>query len=244
MTTSPKTSPILLVPGHWLGAWAWDAVAQRLRADGLAPLPVTLPGLDPDDGDRATRTLEDQCDALVAMLREAGTSAERPAVVVGHSGANGPVSLLLDRHPELIRLVIWVDSGPLAPGAAFDPTEERADLPLPPFDVLARQASLAGLDDAALARFRERAVPEPGPVVRARVDLRNDARRDVPTLLVCCSLPGAQLMALARDGHPLFAEVAALRQVRLVDLPTGHWPMWSRPDDLATVIADALDPRP
>ena len=38
-------------------------------------------------------------------------------------------------------------------------------------------------------------------------------------------------MQLAREGHPMMAEV--------VTLPTGHWPMWSRPADLATAIANA-----
>ena len=37
----------------------------------------------------------------------------------------------------------------------------------------------------------------------------------------------------------MFAEVANLTNVGFVDLPTGHWPMWSRPNDLAHVIADA-----
>ncbi len=27
-------APIILVPGFWLGAWAWDEVAEALRADG------------------------------------------------------------------------------------------------------------------------------------------------------------------------------------------------------------------
>ncbi len=34
----------------------------------------------------------------------------------------------------------------------------------------------------------------------------------------------------------MFADVAKLTCVDSVDLPTGHWPMWSRPRDLADVI--------
>ena len=44
---------------------------------------------------------------------------------------------------------------------------------------------------------------------------------------------------MAREGHPMMAEVATLRDVELVDLPTGHWPMWSRSTDLASEIAKA-----
>jgi hypothetical protein len=76
-------------------------------------------------------------------------------------------------------------------------------------------------------------------VLRGIVELRNDARHEVPTTLVCCSISGAQVRELARAGHPVFAEVAAVEHLDAVDLPTGHWPMWSRPGDLAEVIRSA-----
>lgn len=167
--------------------------------------------------------------------------AEQPVVVVAHSGANAPVSLVLDRHPGRVRRVVWVDSGPVASGTVFAPDLPDAvhELPLPPFDLLGQQASLEGLSTDVLDRFRARAVPEPAPVLRQAVRLTDEARLKVPTTVVCCSIPSAQLMELAHAGHPMFAEVANLRHVDLVDLPTGHWPMWSRPGDLARRIADA-----
>lgn len=243
MRTQQNARPILLIAGHWLGAWAWDEVAEHLAAAGRPAHALTLPGLDPDDPDRRSRTLDDQADAIVAALLQAGVSAESPAVVVGHSGANGPISLVADRHPELIGRLIWVDSGPLAPGSGFAPDApaELTELALPPFEELQQQASLDGLDSAALERFRHRCVPEPGPVLRQRVELGNDARRAIPTSLVCCSISGAQVMELAASGHPMFAEVAMLQHVDVVDLPTGHWPMWSRPAELAEVIVAEVD---
>lgn len=235
-TTEPT---ILLIAGHWLGAWAWDAVADALRTLGRRPLPLTLPGLDPHDPQRASRTLEDQASAIVLALLDAD-AAQRPAVVVAHSGANAPVSMVLDRRPDLVGHVVWVDSGPVAPGTVFlpDAPSDLAELPLPDFETLGGQASLDGLTPADLDRFRRCAVPEPGPVLTRPVPLTGDGRRDVATTLVCCSIPSAQVIDAARGGHPMFAEVAALRQVGFVDLPTGHWPMWSRPTDLAAVIAE------
>jgi hypothetical protein len=38
----------------------------------------------------------------------------------------------------------------------------------------------------------------------------------------------------------MFAEVAHLRRLDVVDLPTGHWPMWSRPADLAALLVGAV----
>ncbi len=75
--------------------------------------------------------------------------------------------------------------------------------------------------------------------MREPVHLGNDARRDVPTTIIACSFPSEAVMQMAREGHPMMAEVATLRDLKLVDLPTGHWPMWSRPADLAAAISDA-----
>lgn len=262
MTTTTRHPTILLVPGYWLGAWAWDEVLEHLLPHHPGTVPVTLPGLDPDDPRRSEATLEGQVSALLDLLALQGVTEAQPAVLVAHSGANAPVSLLLDRHPKLVARVVWVDSGPLAPGQAEEPgsaeepmgaEEPRepgagevpdgvdAALELPPFDALAQGASIEGLDAAMLARFRACAVPEPGGVVRAAVTLTHDARRAVPTTLVCCSIPGSQVRELAAAGHPMFAEVALLEQVDVVDLPTGHWPMWSRPRELAEIIAAEAD---
>ena len=239
MTATTSSPTIVLIAGHWLGAWAWDEVLDHLNAGGSRAVALTLPGFDGGDPERTTRTLDDQANAVLDAFARSGVSAESPAVLVAHSGANFPVSLVLDRHPELVQRVVWVDSGPVAPGSVFAPdlpagTEE---LPLPPLEVLGQQASLEGLSPEVRERFTARAVPVPGPVLRQPADLTNEARREVPTTLVCCSIPGAQVLELARSGHPMFAEVAHLAHADVVDLPTGHWPMWSRPGDLAEVIA-------
>ncbi|MBM7460028.1 alpha/beta fold hydrolase [Rhodococcus coprophilus] len=241
MTNNASSPTIILIAGHWLGAWAWDEVLEHLTADGRRAIPMTLPGLDERDPDRASRTLDDQVTAIEQTMTQVEASEAEPVVLVAHSGANAPVSLVLDRHPERVRRVVWVDSGPVASGSVFAPDapEDLDEFPLPPFDALGEQASLEGLSAEALEHFRARAVPEPGPVLRGRVELTNDARRAVPTTLVCCSIPSTQIMELADAGHPMFAEVSNLERVDLVDLPTGHWPMWSRPGDLARVVTAA-----
>jgi pimeloyl-ACP methyl ester carboxylesterase len=238
MTTCKNESTIILVPGHWLGAWAWDEVVQHLCEAGYRAIPLTLPGLDPQDTQRSTRTLDDQAAAIEEALRQAA-GGHRPATLVAHSGANAPVSIVLDRHPELVSHMVWVDSGPVAPGSVFAPdvSADLVELPLPDFEVLAAQASLEGLNTDQLARFRSLAVPEPGPVLRQAVELSNAQRFSVLTTLVCCSMPSAQIIELAQAGHPMFAEVARLQRLDVIDLPTGHWPMWSRPDELAKAIA-------
>lgn len=235
MTTTTDSPAIILIAGHWLGAWAWDEVLGHLKTEHPRAIAMTLPGLDASDPGRASRTLDAQAEAILDLIAQQG---DQPAILVAHSGANAPVSLVMDRCPELVHRVVWVDSGPVATGSVFAPDlpEELAELPLPPFDVLAQQASLEGLSAEDLEQFRARAVPEPGPVLRQPLQLSNDARRKVPTTLLCCSLPGAQVLELAQTGHPMFTEVANLEHLDVIDLPTGHWPMWSRPRDLAKAI--------
>ncbi|RNL55669.1 alpha/beta fold hydrolase [Arthrobacter oryzae] len=241
MTTTTSSPIIILIAGHWLGAWAWDEVLEHLTTDHSRAIAMTLPGLDGDDPERASKTLDDQAAAILDVITQLGVSEDQPATLVAHSGANAPVSLVMDRYPELVHRVVWVDSGPVATGSVFAPNipEELEELPLPSFDVLAQQASLEGLSAEVLERFRARAVPEPGPVLRQSVELTNDARRKVRTTLVCCSIPSAQVLDLARAGHAMFAEVANIEHLDVIDLPTGHWPMWSRPRDLAKAIQSA-----
>jgi hypothetical protein len=132
--------------------------------------------------------------------------------------------------------------GPLGDGATFDASlpEEAAELPLPPFEVLEQGSSLVGLSDAQREEFRRRAVPEPGRVVREPLHLSNPERRRAPTTIIACSIPSEQIRSLAAADHPMFAEVATLTDLQFMDLPTGHWPMWSRPGDLAELIWRAV----
>ncbi len=243
MDTTKRTAPsIVLVPGHWLGAWAWDAVAADLRSRGHNVTAITLPGLDPGDPDRASTTVTQQADALRSAVDTAAADGSS-VVLVAHSGAGYPTSVLLDRDPTAVARIVYVDSGPAADGSTFDasvPPEQNV-VPLPPFDQLREHASIDGLSEKNLERFRERAVPEPGSIMRETAHLKNDARRDVPATIIACSYPCEVMMQMAHQGHPMMAEVATLRDLKLIDLPTGHWPMWSRPADLTAAIATAAD---
>ncbi|WP_010595367.1 MULTISPECIES: alpha/beta fold hydrolase [Rhodococcus] len=151
---------LVLVPGFWLGAWAWEAVAEDLRARGHRVDALTLPGLESVRADRSGITLDDHVGAVVKAV--AGG-----AVVVAHSGA-GPVAYAAsDRVPADVARLVYVDTGPLPEAAALRPDLDAAvaEIPLPPWAELeAAGNSLMGLDGAALDRFRERAVPHPaGP---------------------------------------------------------------------------------
>ena len=227
------TTPIVLVPGFWLGAWAWDEVATALRADGRDVTAVTLPGLESSDADRSTITMSDHVDAISAAVRAAGA----PVVLAVHSGTGYSGYAASDRDPERIAAMVYVDS---APGiGAMDPDFEGVELPLPPQEKLAEEENLDGLSEEQLETFRKRAVPQPGGVLREGVELTNDARRDIPSTIICTGFPSEQVKAYAKEENPTWlAGLSELRDVTWVDLPTSHWPMWSRPQEVASIIGD------
>ena len=48
------------------------------------------------------------------------------------------------------------------------------------------------------------------------------------------------LRAWMEEGHPYTAELAKIRSAELVDFPTGHWPQFTRPAELAEAIRAAV----
>lgn len=227
------SAPIILVPGFWLGAWAWDEVAEALRADGHDVTAITLPGLESADADRSSITLEDHVNAIVDAVK----AADAPVVLAVHSATGFSGYAASDRIPERIAAMVYVDT---APGkGALDPEFADAEKPMVWADIEAEE-NLDGLSEEQKETFRQRAVPVPGALLREGVDLRNDARRDIPSTLICTGFTAEQYQTYARE-HPEWAFLAGipeLRNANWVDLPTSHWPMWSRPRELATVIGD------
>jgi pimeloyl-ACP methyl ester carboxylesterase len=223
-------APIVLVPGFWLGAWAWDEVATALRDEGHVVTALTLPGLESADADRSTITMSDHVDAICEAVRAAGT----PVVLAVHSGAGAPGYAVTDRIPELIAAMVYVDTGPAK--GALDPGFDAVELPLPSLEELAAEENLDGLTDAQLESFQRRAVPEPGAALREAAELTNDARLDVPSTVICTGFTSEQYKDAVKEGHAFVAGLAELRDIAWIDLPTSHWPMWSRPRELAEII--------
>jgi pimeloyl-ACP methyl ester carboxylesterase len=235
MSDSSKT-PIILVPGFWLGAWAWDEVADALRADGHDVKALTLPGLESVDTDRSGVTFDDHVSAITDAVEAAG----RPVVLAVHSGAGFPGYAATDRVPELIATMVYVDTG--AGVGAMEP-DQATDKPLPSPEELAANENLEGLSEDQLATFRRRAVPQPGGVLREGATLTNDRRKDIPSVVICTAYTSDEYRDAVAKGYDFVAGLADLTDVTYVDLPTSHWPMWSRPKDLARIIGDIASGR-
>lgn len=227
--------PIVLVPGFWLGAWAWDEVAAKLRDSGHEVEPVTLPGLESESFDRGSVTFKDHVDAICQAVE----AAEAPVVLAVHSGAGAPGYAATDRVPERIARMVYVDTGPAS--GPLDPDFEGDELPMPSLEDLASEENLDGLTQAQLENFRDRALPQPGSAVRDFAELHNDARLDIPSTVICTGFTSEQYKDAVEAGYNFVGGLKELRDVTYVDLPTSHWPMWSRPDDLAEILADLAE---
>jgi pimeloyl-ACP methyl ester carboxylesterase len=224
-------APIVLVPGFWLGAWAWDDVAAALRADGHDVTALTLPGLESVDTDRSAITLADHVDAIC----DAVTAAGRPVVLAVHSASGFSGYAASDRVPEQIAAMVYVDT---APGkGALDPELDGVEKPLN-WKQIAEEENLDGLSEEQMETFRQRAVPVPGNVLREAIELTNDARLDVPSTVIATGYTSEQYKDAVKEGYAWLAGLPELRNVTWVDLPTSHWPMWSRPQELAEIIGD------
>ena len=224
-------APIVLVPGWWLGAWAWDEVADTLRSAGHAVTAVTLPGLESIETDRSKVTFDDHVKAICDAVAAAG----RPAVLAVHSGAGAPGYAASDRCTENIAHMVYVDTGPAK--GAMGAEVEGSEKPFPSAKELAETENLDGIPDEKLAEFRRRAVPEPAAAATGSAPLTNDARLDIPTTAICTAFSSADYKEYAKQGMPFLAGYNELRNIDWVDLPTSHWPMWSRPKDLADILA-------
>lgn len=239
----------VLVPGFWLGAWAWEGVTRLLRGGGHDVHPVTLTGL----GDRAHLAnpqidLETHINDVVNVIEYADL---HDVVLVGHSGGGLAVAGAADRIPRRIVRAVYVDSGPLPDGMAQIDTNPPAArkrieeqvategegwrIPVPAWDdPSADPVNLAGLGLTELATMRSRAVPQP---LRTATDPLHRSHRDpVPETLVSCTFPEDQVLKMVADRHPMFAGFGD--GLRVVRLPTGHWPMFSRPEDTALMLAE------
>jgi pimeloyl-ACP methyl ester carboxylesterase len=228
---------VILIPGFWLDATSWQEVAPELEAAGHTVHALTLPGLESLDADRSGIGLRDHIAAVVAVV---DSLPGRP-VLVGHSGGGAIAHGVADARPDRIARVVYVDAGPLAEGDSINdelPTEGE-EIPLPPWELFTDE-DLVDLDESLRAAFRARAIPEPAGVAYDQMTLGDERRYDVPVTVIACEFPSALLTEWISAGSPFTRELAKVKHVDYVDLPTGHWPQFTKPVQLGQAIVSAI----
>lgn len=222
---------ILLIAGLWLDGSAWDDVVPELTALGHRPVPLTLPG----QGDGAVAaTLDDQLDAVLAAV----DAAPGKPLVVGHSAACTLAWLAADARPEKVAKVALIGGFPADDGQTYANyfAIEGGAMPFPGWDPF-EGADAADLDQQARDRFASAAIPVPEGVAQGVVRLSSERRFDVPVVVVCPEFTPDQAKEWITAGDS--PELARAVNLSYVDVDSGHWPMLTRPRELAHILAEA-----
>ena len=222
---------ILLIAGLWLDGSAWDDVVPTLEALGHRPVPLTLPG----QGDGSpSATLDDQVAAVLAAV----DAASGKPMVVGHSAACTLAWLAADARPERVSTTVLIGGFPAADGKPYADFFEVKDgvMPFPGWGPFEGPDS-ADLDEETRRRIASAAIPVPEGVAKGVVRLTDERRYDVPVVLVCPEFSPAEARAWIDAGD--VPELAKAKHLDFVDIDSGHWPMVSRPVELARLLAAA-----
>jgi pimeloyl-ACP methyl ester carboxylesterase len=217
---------ILLAAGLWLdGSTAWDDVVAHLDHPAV---PITLPGQG--DGNAAA-TLDDQ---LAAVLSAVDSAVEKP-VLVGHSAACTLAWLAADARPDRLARVVLVGGFPTTHGQPYAPFFEVRDggMPFPGWDPF-EGPDTVDLDEPTRRRMAAEAIPVPVGVATAVVHYTDERRFDVPVTVICPEFSPAQAQKWIDAGE--IPELAAAKHLELVDIDSGHWPMVTKPAELARLL--------
>ncbi|TDD18031.1 alpha/beta fold hydrolase [Nonomuraea diastatica] len=239
----------VLVPGAWLGAWAWQDTTDALQEHGHTALALTLTGLAERAKEGGPQT---DLDTHIADITDFVEKNDlRDVTLVAHSYAAAPVTGAAGRLGDRLERVVYVDSAPFAAGmcmldlmppeAADQLSQQVAAhgdgcrLPMPPFEILGLSNSLDGLDEDRRDVLSARATPQPFGTYTQRLAGPVEPGPGVDRVLVACR----NFQGLLDSGVPMLAFLNHAPWRRF-DLSTGHWPMLSAPAELADILHTAV----
>lgn len=231
----------VLIPGAWMGPWAWESVTRGLTELGHVVYPIALTGLDSQNADVSDVSLETHVNDVLRVVEEHDL---HDVVVVGHSSTGGIAGVVADRAPERVVRTVFVESflphdgrsvlDAFPAGLRADEvrliTENGGRWPVPDVTVVADGQDLTGeLATWLVSHF----VGHPGRVLSEPVVLKRPVGEQRVTYIVC-----------ARehfDGN-LAADIVAMRDEptwTFRTLNTGLWPMVSAPEELVALLDEA-----
>lgn len=222
----------VLVAGAWLGSWAWDEVVPHLRAAGHDTHALTLSGLADKRGVPAGQQthVRDIVDAVERLdLRD--------VVLVGHSYSGIPVGQAAERIGDRLSRVVFVDANVPVDGESFVSgwPDGRAAVEAsiaetggfwPPLTADDFQGQ--DLTDEQTARIVSGSTPHPGATLTEPASLARSLG-ELPATYIKCLMDWPEL-------SPEVSELLKSEHWRLVEMNTGHWPMFSQPHELAEIL--------
>ena len=222
----------VLVPGAWLGGWAWNRIIPLLEKEGHRAIPVTLTGA----GDRvhlASPNVGVET-AIQDVLNVIQYNDLKNFVLVGHSFGGKVVPAVADRIPEKVAMLLYLDAFRPAknvrtPQGSFNPSEYG---PLQPgqwsIPLTNEIVDMIGKDVVGSDRqwFLSKATPWPLNHATQPVTLTSKFEEIKNSFIFCKS-----------GGDPV-EEILSGKwgridgPYRIID--SGHWPMITRPEELVS----------
>jgi pimeloyl-ACP methyl ester carboxylesterase len=229
----------VLVHGAWHGGWAWQRVADRLRARGHRVFTPTLTGL----GERAhlLRPGIDLSLHVADVVGVIGYESLNDIVLVGHSIGGCIISGVAEAVPQAIRSIVFLD--------AFIPDDGDATLDLVQPAVrevieaaLKRGDATIPVRDAAAFRVNEKdrawvdSLAGPQPIGTMTEKLKLTGARDRI----------AKKTYIRASGYPnvsfekAYARAKADPTWRTYEVPGGHDIMINEPDRLTDILLEVM----
>lgn len=100
-------------------------------------------------------------------------------------------------------------------------------------------ADSVDLDEAAKRGLESAAIPVPEGVTKGVVHLTDERRFNTPVVLVCPEFTPADIQEWIAAGD--MPELAQARHIEYLDIDSGHWPMFTKPAELARLLAAAAN---
>ncbi|HZY70091.1 MAG TPA: alpha/beta hydrolase [Thermoplasmata archaeon] len=221
----------VLIPGAWLGAWAWKKVAPGIEEAGHSAIPVTLTGM----GDRV-HLLSNEVGMETAVhdvLNVIKYNELTDCVLVGHSFAGKVAAAVADRSPEAVRNVIYLDSfrpeRVATPQGAFDPVQEFGAQPPGSLAIPLTDDTIGRIgkdvQGSNLRWMKSLATPWPMRMASDPITL-SKGYETISESYVFCRLSGDPVDDIIAGK---WGKLEGPHRV----LDTGHWPMITQPEQLA-----------
>jgi len=219
----------VLVPGAWLGGWAWKKVVPLLQEGGHEAYAVTLTGM----GDRVHLASQDVGieTAIQDVLNVIDYNDLDDFVMVGHSFAGKVVAAVADRASTKVRTLLYLDAlrpqKVRTPQARIDPSEYGSLKPgqwTVPFTEGIVDAIGKDVTGADRKWLLSKATPWPLKLASEPITLSTSFDSGKSAYIFCTG-----------SGDPV-DEIVAGRWGKLDGpykiIESGHWPMITKPEEL------------
>jgi len=243
-TGGASETPIVLVHGAWMGAWAWEGVVPRLEDAGHPTVVVELPAHGDDETPVADATLAAYRDQVIAAL----DGLDGPAALVGHSMGGMVISEVAEARPESITTLVYVAAFlPQSGQSLFDIASTDAES-ITAMHIVDHGDGTASIDPAWIGEIFcadcsedqvqsivDRTRPEPFAPLVTPAALTDDAFGSVHRTYVHT----ADDLAVSLSAQQAMVAATPVDDVRT--LATSHSPFLSQPQQLAETILDLVE---